>query len=689
MPSAPFSYPPTHQDDVTDVYHDTAVSDPFRWLETPHSEETQTWITAQNNLTRSFLDELPIRETIQTRLTQLWNYPRQYLPTRYGNRYFLSRNNGLQNQSVIYMQETLDDTPQIVLDPNLLRQDGTAAITSQAPSHNGRKLAYGISYGGSDSQEIRVRDIDTGQEYPEVLKWCRFAAIAWKHDGSGFFYNRDPEPTTDQEQGINPLYNRLYWHTLNTPQTEDKLIYHRPDAPKLNFPPTISEDGNYLILHVWHAAINKNRLYYQRLQDESETFVQLIDEADASCQFIGNTLDTFYIQTDRDAPNGRIVAINLNQPEPAAWQEIIPEQNDPIAFCRLVHDHFVVVTMHHAHHRIYLYQLDGSRVDEIILPTIGTITNLSGERADDQLFIGFESFLYPHTIFRYDFNTATLNIHYQPTLDFNPDDYTTRQIFYHSVDGTRVPMFLTHRSDFIPDGSHPTLLSGYGGFNISITPTFNPTVLDWIQRGGVRAVANLRGGGEYGEAWHQAGMLSQKQNVFDDFITAAEWLINNNITQPKKLGIIGGSNGGLLVAACMLQRPKLFGAVVSMVPVIDMLRYHKFTAGRYWVAEYGNAEENQEHFQFMMAYSPLHNIQTNITYPPILITTADTDDRVVPMHAKKFAAALQTAVSRQSHNPILLRVDVKAGHGLGKPITKVIEESSDIYTFLWATIGAA
>jgi prolyl oligopeptidase len=679
--SRAYNYPPARKDDVVDDYHGTPVADPYRWLEDPQSADTKAWITAQNELTRQFIDAIPARAMIHQRLTQLWDYPKFSAPEHRGGRYFFYKNDGLQNQAILYKQDTLQGEATVLLDPNWLSPDGTAAITSQAFSEDGRYLAYGVSHSGSDQQEIFIRDVDSGQDYPESLKYCRFAGIAWKHNGSGFFYNRNPKPGTVPDADLYK-HNKVYWHTLNTPQAEDVLIYERPDAPELSFYPQLSDDGRYLILQVTHAAVAKNRLYYREVES-NEPFVRLIDQPIAYYYYVGNDGPTFFVQTDLAAPNGRLVAIELAQPQPDQWRTLIPEQEDTMVSAQIINHQFVVSALHNAHHRIRFYQLNGTASGELELPALGAVDEIHGQPEDQQFFFGFQSYLFPHTPFRFDLQTQELIPLHESLVAFDTDPYETVQLFYESKDGTRVPMFLTHKKGLILDGQNPTLLYGYGGFNISYTPAFSVAILDWLENDGVYAVANLRGGNEYGEAWHEAGMLDKKQNVFDDFIGAAEWLIANGYTNSSRLGIMGRSNGGLLVAACLLQRPELFGAVICAVPVTDMLRFHLFTAGRYWTAEYGNAE-NPEHFPFMVAYSPLHNVKLGATYPPTLITTAETDDRVVPMHAQKFAATLQAADS--GANPILIRIETGAGHGMGKPTSKVIDEFSDVFAFLQATL---
>jgi prolyl oligopeptidase len=675
--------PFTRRDDIVDDYHGTKVADPYRWLENPASEETLAWVEAQNALMSHYINTIPARGQIQSRLTSLWDYPKYSVPVRKGNHYFFSKNTGLQNQSVLYMQETLQSEAIVVIDPNTFSEDGTIALTNQVVSKDGKLLAYGISSGGSDWQEIKIRQVDSGIDFPEVIRWCRFSSIAWRHDNQGFYYNRLPEPGTVPEEDQNN-FSQVYWHTLDTPQAEDRLIYERPEAKELIFYPFITDDGVYLVLHVGHGTEPKNRLYYREVQSDGP-FIRLLDEADARYNLVGNTGSIFYVQTNLDAPRNRIISIDIEHPDRANWKELIPQQDDVMDFVIMVNNQFVVTYMRDAHHQVKIYNLDGSFVRDITLPTLGSIVGMSGKPEHTEMFINFTSFLYPPTIFRYDFPSNSLTLLHGAEIDVDVSSYETKQVFYTSKDGTRVPMFLTYKKGLTLDGTNPTLLYGYGGFDISLTPTFAIQTLVWLEHGGVYAVANLRGGGEYGEEWHRAGTLEHKQNVFDDFIAAAEWLIANKYTNTSRLAIQGGSNGGLLVAACMIQRPALFGAVLCHVPVIDMLRYHKFTVGRYWVSDYGNAETDPEHFKFLYAYSPLHNVKEGEVYPATFILAADTDDRVVPAHAKKFAATLQAADGGK--NPILLRIETKAGHGLGKPTAKVIEERSDVLAFLFERFG--
>jgi prolyl oligopeptidase len=687
-----FTYPPAAEDDVQDDYHGTMVRDPYRWLEDPESPETQAWVAAQNALTQSFLEKLPVRDEIHGRLTQLWDYEKYSAPRQRGPYLFFQKNEGLQNQPVLYRQEGANGEPQVLLDPNNLSSDGTVALVNYFPTQDGRLLAFALSASGSDWQEIHVVDTDTLEKYDEVIQFVKFSPVAWAPDASGFFYSRYPEPGSMPDAPPS-THQRLYWHTLGTAQEEDRLVYARPDAPDLGFDPAVTQDGRYLVVHVWQGTDTRNRFYYRPLDSEGD-LIRLLDEGDAAYQFIGNVGSRFYFLTDRQAPRGRIIAIDVEQAagdaDAAALAEEIVSEGDAaskavIDTAHLYGGRLVVASMQHAAHVIDLYNLAGERLGGVPLPALGSILELSGRHVEPVFYVNFQSFLYPPTIFRYDLNRDELSPLYQPAVDVEPEEYETKQIFYESADGTPVPMFITHRKGMELDGDNPTVLYGYGGFAINMLPLFSPSWLIWLEMGGVVAVPNLRGGNEYGEEWHQAGMLEKKQNVFDDFIAAAEWLIAHGYTSREQLAIMGGSNGGLLVAACMVQRPELFGAVICRVPVADMLRYHRFTAGRYWIPEYGNAEEDAGHFRFLYAYSPLHNVRPGTAYPPTLIATADTDDRVVPMHAKKLAATLQAADAGE--NPILLRIETKAGHGLGKPTSKVIDELADIYGFLAGTVG--
>lgn len=668
---------------IIDNFHGTPVADPYRWLEDASSAETQAWSEAQNNATRAYLASIPVREQIQKRLTELYDYPKYSVTHKHGDRYYFSLNTGLQNQAVLYQQATLDSEPSVVLDPNTLSEDGTAALIGQSFSEDGMLLAYSTSKSGSDWQEVRIRRVDKNSDFADIIQWVKFSNIAWKHDNSGFYYTRLPEPESVPEEDQSN-FSRVYWHTLNTSQDTDSLVYERPDAKELGFDPFITDDGQYLVLRVWHGTDTQNRVYYRQVES-NEPFIHLLDDADAAYDFLGNDGPVFYFNTDLDAPHGRIIAIDTRSPERAKWRELVPQQQDTIAFALMVHHEFIIAYLHNAHHVVRRYSTEGQHLGDIVLPALGSIAEISGRVQDNELFLSFTSFLIPPSVYRYDFEQDALTLLHSPQIAFNANDYETEQVFYPSKDGTHIPMFLTHKKGMKRDGNNPVLLYGYGGFNISLTPAFSLVSLLWAEHDGIYAVANLRGGGEYGEEWHQAGMLDRKQNVFDDFIAAGEWLIAEGYTRKQRLAINGGSNGGLLTATCLVQRPDLYGAVVCEVPVIDMLRYHRFTVGRYWTGEYGDAEHNAEHFKFLYAYSPLHNVKAGVHYPPTLIMTADTDDRVVPAHAKKFTAMMQRA--HVGDNPPLLRLEIKAGHGMGKPTSKIIEERSDMLAFLFQVFG--
>ncbi len=681
-------YPAARKSDVVDDYYGTRVPDPYRWLEDPDTPESRAWIEAQNRLTAAYLAEIPARSTIRERLTKLWNYPKYGTPFRKGRRYFFFKNDGLQNQSVLYQQASLTADPETLLDPNLLSADGTVAISTLAVSDDGRLLAYGTSASGSDWEEFRVRDVAQGRDLSDHLKWIKFSGASWTDDGAGFFYSRYPEPADKALTDVN-RFQRLYYHRLGTDQAQDVLVYERPDQPDWGMNAEVTDDGRYAVLHVWLGTDRRNRVYYLDLKDAKRPkvagdVVRLLDDFDASYAFVGNDGPVFYLLTDLDAPRKRVIAIDTRHPERARWREIIPQGPDVLDGIQIIHDTFVTNYMHDASSRLRLLALDGRFVKDLPLPTLGSIGGISGERKDDEMFYAFTSFLYPTTIFRYDFKSGVTSVFKAPTIDFDPSGYETKQVFYTSKDGTRVPMFITHKKGLRLDGSNPTYLYGYGGFNISLTPSFSVAMLVWLEMGGVYAVPNLRGGGEYGEEWHQAGMHDKKQNVFDDFIAAAEYLIAQGCTSPAKLAIAGGSNGGLLVGAAITQRPELFGATLPAVGVMDMLRFHKFTIGWAWVTDYGSADSAAQ-FPYLYKYSPLHNIKAGARYPATLVTTADHDDRVVPGHSFKFTAALQAAQAGPA--PVLIEIETKAGHGAGKPTSKVIEEQADRFAFLVKNLG--
>ena len=674
-----FTYPPAHQIEQSDRYHGVTVKDPYRWLENPDSEETRAWITAQNEVTGEYLASISVREKIQQRLTQLWDYEKYGSPFKRSDKYFYFKNDGLQNQSVLYTLNSLEDEPKVLLDPNQLSEDGTVALAGLSISEDGKWLAYGLSTAGSDWVEYKVKNIETGEDTQDHLKWIKFSGASWTKDNQGFFYSRYDEPNEQTKLEDVNYYQKLYYHRLGTEQAEDTLIYHRADQKEWGFSGGVTEDGKYLIIGVWLGTDSKNLVFYKNLSQPESEVVELISEFEASYDVIDNDGDTFWIQTDLDAPRGKVIAIALDNPEKNNWQEIIPEAPETLESVGILNNQFVADYLKDARSQIKIFNLDGSFVREIELPGIGSAGGFGGKREDTETFYTFTGFTTPATIYRYDMVTGESKLFRQPQVDFNPNDYETKQVFYNSKDGTKIPMFITHKKGIKLDGSNPTYLYAYGGFNISLTPTFSIGNLVWMEMGGIFAVANLRGGGEYGEAWHQAGMKHNKQNVFDDFIAAAQWLTEKKYTSTKKLAIAGGSNGGLLVGACMTQRPDLFAAALPAVGVLDMLRFHKFTIGWAWCSEYGTPEEEAD-FKTLYAYSPLHNLKQGTEYPATMITTADHDDRVVPAHSFKFAAALQAA--HRGDNPVLIRIETKAGHGAGKPTTKIIEEIADKWAFL-------
>ncbi len=679
-----FIYPPTRIVDQVDDYHGTLVADPYRWLEDNNSEEVNKWIENQNKLTFSFIHSIPGRETIKDRLKELWNYPRSYAPRPVSGKYFQLRNSGLQNQDVLYVSHALEGERLPLIDPNTFSEDGTQALVNWKVSRDGRKLAYSFSESGSDWQTWRIRDVDRLTDYPEVIRWSKFSSVAWLPDGSGFFYCRYDHPSDESSLTAINQNQRIYFHRIGTSQSEDKLIYERPDQPEWGFDLEISQDGIYIIMHVWQGTDTRNRLFYKNL-DEDDNFIELIPELEAAYRYIGNDGPVLYIQTDYQAKKGQVIAIDLRAPTKREWRTLIPEGQDTLEFVKLIANQFICVYLHHAHHIIQRFDLDGTYLGDIPLPDIGSIFNsnlelhLYGERDDSEMYFTFHSFTVPPTPYRYSFTDDKCQPLEIPSIKFDVTPYKIEQIFLKSKDNTEIPLFLIFRKDLEKNGNNPTLLYGYGGFNISLTPVFQVQRLIWLEMGGMLAIANLRGGGEYGEDWHKAGSLENKQNVFDDMIACAEYLIENGYTTPKKLAIEGRSNGGLLVGACMTQRPDLFGAALPAVGVMDMLRFHKFTIGWAWVSEYGSSDDKR-FFPILYAYSPLHHIKPNVKYPATLVTTGDHDDRVVPAHSFKFIAALQAAQAGDA--PVLIRIQTNTGHGFGKPTSVLIEEQADIYAFL-------
>jgi prolyl oligopeptidase len=669
--------PKSHKSDVADNYHGTLVPDPYRWLEDADDPQVKAWTKSHNERTRAFLKRLPDLGKIKQRMTDLWDYPKYEHIHKAGGKYYISQNDGLQNQAVIYLHDRLWGTPTALLDPNTFSEDGTIALMQQSYSEDGSLLAYSLAASGSDWQEIHILNIETGEHYEEILKWTRFPGIAWQEDSGGFYYNRLSEPD-DVWGDTTQLTSQVYWHAIGSPQFNDQLIYQNPADSELRYWPFLTDDKFFLVLHTSRGTDRRNGIYLRTVESTS-TFQHLFEDGEAKFLYAGNIGRIFYFLTDLDAPLGRVIALDITNPDRENWSEIIPEDRDAISSAQLWGSNLVIVKLHDAHHQVKIYDLEGLLQWDVPLPTMGTVELLEGSQDDPEMFLSFESFLHPRTIFQVDLKKRDIKPIHEAPLDFSSESYQTVQVFYESKDGTRIPMFLTHKKELELNGQNPTILYAYGGFTLSQTPVFNVWNLVWFEMGGIFALANIRGGIEYGEAWHQAGMLENKQNVFDDFIAAAEWLIAERYTSTEKLAIEGRSNGGLLTSACMVQRLDLYGAVLCWVPVTDMLRFQKFTVGRFWTPEYGNAEENPYHFKFLYAYSPLHNIKDGGRYPPIIVTTGDTDDRVVPAHSKKFIARLLDASA--GNGPYLLRIDLKAGHKLGKPIYKLIDEHVDVLAF--------
>jgi prolyl oligopeptidase len=678
----PNDYPVARKGDQVDDYHGVKVADPYRWLEDLDSAETRAWVEAENKLTFGFLESIPARTAIKDRLTKLWNYEKYGIPFKEGNRYFYSRNSGLQNQAVLYTVTSLDAQPQMVLDPNTLSADGTVAVSGLQVSPDGKLLAYSLSASGSDWQEWKVRDVATSKDLSDHLKWVKFSGVSWTRDGKGFYYSRYDEPKEETLKATN-YFQKLYYHKLGTPQSEDALVYERPDQKDWLFISSVTEDGNYLIISVYQGTDVKNRIYYKDLRSKDVQVVKLLDDFDAAYNFIGNEGARFFFQTDQQAPRGKVIEVDVNKPARSNWKVVVPEGTETLQSTSFVNHKFILNYLKDAYTQVKVYDGAGKLVNEVAFPGIGSAEGFSGKAVDKETFYSFTGFTTPTTIYRYDVTTGKSTVFREPKVDFNPADFETKQVFYTSKDGTKVPMFITHKKGLKLDGNNPTYLYGYGGFNVSMTPGFSVGNLVWMEMGGVYAQPSLRGGGEYGEAWHQAGMKLKKQNVFDDFIAAAQWLIDNKYTSTPKLAIGGGSNGGLLVGAALTQRPDLFGAALPAVGVMDMLRFQKFTIGWAWVSDYGSSE-NAEEFKALYAYSPLHNIKPGTSYPPTMVTTADHDDRVWPGHSFKFAAALQAAQAGPA--PVLIRIETKAGHGAGKPTTKIIEDIADRFAFLVKTL---
>ena len=679
-----FSYPTARREDQVDDYHGTKVSDPYRWLEDPDSNETAEWVAKENHLTNAYLEKIPHRAPLRKRLTELWNYERYTTPYKRAGTYFWRKNDGLQQQSVVYMSKSMTAEPKVVFDPNTWSKDGTIALAGMTVSNKGRHIAYGVANAGSDWRTWKVRDVKTGKDTTDSLDWLRGSSVSWTKDDKGFYYGRFPEPEAGKVKTAANTNYKLYYHQLGTLQSEDRLVHATPEHPKWGFSGIVSEDGRYLQIHTWKGTGEVNLLHVRDLRTKKT--MSVIPDWIGEFSVLGNDGPKFYVKTNYKAPRGRVIAIDLRRVGEKNWKELVAESEDTIQDAALVGNTLMVETMHHATSKVTRYNLRGKSRGEIALPGIGTASGFEGRRDSKETFYGYQSFTEPYTIYRYDLKTNKSSVLRKPNVKFDGSKFETRQVFFASKDGTKVPMFITAKKGLALDGNNPTVLYGYGGFSIAITPSFKVARAVWLEMGGVWVVANIRGGAEYGEEWHEAGIRTKKQNVFDDFIGAAEALIEQKVTSSKKLGIMGRSNGGLLVGAVLNQRPDLFAAAIPAVGVMDMLRFHKFTIGWGWVDDYGSSD-NADEFKALHAYSPYHNVRSDAPYPSVLVTTADHDDRVVPGHSFKYAAALQHA--HRGDNPILIRIETNAGHSAGTPTSKRIEEATDVYGFLMKNLGMA
>lgn len=679
--AATVQYPMTAAVDHIDAYHGIDVADPYRWLEDDvrESDDVNNWVNAQNEVTFAYLESIPERDVIEKRLTALWDYERYGMPLKEGGRYYYRYNDGLQNQDVIYVQASLDAEAELLLDPNTWSDDGTVALASYFPSPESRHVAYLVQDGGSDWRKARIIEVDSGMVLEDELDWLKFTGVSWARDGSGFYYSRYPATTDEKKfQSLN-LNQSVYFHRVGTSQDEDTLVYAQPENPEWGYGAEVSDDGAHLVITVWKGTDDRYQVVYQNLTDPDSTPEFLIEGFDHDYTLVGNVGSELFFRTNKDAPRNRLIAIDVDDPAPENWREIIPQTADVLDGVSLVGGKIITDYIQDAQTVVKIFDLEGSQTGMVNLPGIGTAAGFGGKLDDPETFFIYTSFNTPTTVNRLDVESGDVSVFRKPDVAFNSDDYVVKQVFFESKDGTRVPMFISHHKNIEPDGKTPTMLYGYGGFNISLTPSFSITRLAWMEMGGVYAVANIRGGGEYGEDWHKAGTKLQKQNVFDDFISAAEYLIAEDYTNSSKLAIFGGSNGGLLVGAVTNQRPDLFGAALPAVGVMDMLRFHKFTAGRFWVDDYGSSDDPAE-FEALYAYSPYHNVKAGADYPAVLVTTADTDDRVVPGHSFKYAAAIQQAQGGDA--PVLIRIETRAGHGAGKPTDKIVKEYADRWAFL-------
>ena len=681
MQAQHLQYPKAAKDGTVDEYFGEKVSDPYRWLENDTSAQTAAWVEAENKVTNAYLQKIPFREKLLKRLTELSSYERIGAPFKQNGKWYFYRNDGLQNQYVIYVKDQLDGEPRVFLDPNKLSTDGTVALKSLDFSNNGRWAAYAISRSGSDWQEFFVIDLATGELTDDHIEWAKFSDASWL--GDGFYYSAYDRPTEGKEFSNVNAGHKIYYHKIGTPQSDDVLFYQNPTEPKRFYDVEVNEDETLMYLYESGAGAGNN-LYVRDLRQKDALFIQMTNDMDYLYSPLYDDGDRLYFFTNFGAPKGRIMTADIHQPGVNDWQELVPEQKNVLSGASVIGRQLVLTYSQDASDHAFIYGLDGKLRHEVKLPMVGSV-DFTGKEKEPECFYSFTSFTQPGTVYRYDLTANTSTLYQQPQVKFRLQDYESRQLFFESKDGTRVPMFITYKKGMKLDGKNPVFLYGYGGFNISLGPAFSALRIPFLEKGGIYAQVNLRGGNEYGEEWHQAGTKLQKQNVFDDFISAAEYLIREGYTSKERLAIVGGSNGGLLVGACMTQRPDLFKVAIPQVGVMDMLRYHKFTIGWNWASDYGTSDDSKEMFEYLKGYSPLHNLKPGTAYPATLVTTADHDDRVVPAHSFKFAATLQEC--HKGPNPVLIRIDTKAGHGGGKPLAKVLEEQADIYSFILYNMG--
>ncbi len=672
------NYPETKKGTTEDVYFGVKVQDPYRWLEDDNADDTKAWVKEQNKVTDAYLAEIPFRNQIKERLTQLWNYQKVGVPFKKGDYYFQYKNDGLQDQSVLYVTKSLNEEPRVLLDPNKLSTDGTVALAGIAISKDSKYLAYRIARSGSDWNELYVKNIATGEDLKDHLMWLKFAGVAWYKNG--FFYSRYDTPKKGDALKASNTFHKVYYHKLGDSQDKDKLIYENKKYPNRMYNVSVTDNEKYMLLYN-EGAGNGNGLYVKNLTKRNAKFVKITDDLEHVHHIVDELNGKLLMYTNENAPCYKLMLVDTKHPQKKYWRTLIPEKENVLKNVNLIGGKLVANYIKDAYSAVGIYKTDGTLDTAVKLPGIGTASGFSGENKSDVAFYGFTSFTSPRTVYKYNLKTNKTEVFYQPKVNYNSADFVTEQKFYTSKDGTRVPMFIIHKKGLKLDGNNPCLLYGYGGFNISLTPYFSPRRIVWLENGGVYVVANLRGGGEYGAKWHKAGTKMQKQNVFDDCIAAAKYLIDNKYTNSNLLALKGGSNGGLLTAAVVNQQPDLFRVAIPEVGVMDMLRYHKFTIGWSWASDYGTSADSKEMFQYLLKYSPIHNISDKANYPSILVTTADHDDRVVPAHSFKYIATLQEKY--QGNNPVLIRIESKAGHGGGMPISKQIEEYTDIWSFIF------